>query len=546
MNKVLDQNNINFAEDLAYQSKLLAASFAMRLINLSVAIIFFLVVKNIIGVHLPIQALVTYGIWIIVSLTFLFIFAKGLCRTRRVLDNLHFGYYFVGIVLSASVAYYFGGAEGVAFFVFLFDLIYANVLLTRGRGAIVTLYAVLFYFGIIFLDFNGIIPHHRVFDPSQEVFTNLKYVFTTSVIAIGGTFFLISYATGLFSKMKINREISLIESRKRMLTKTDQLEEMNRELIKNIAENRYIKRAAMGYVEKKEFELSQTKKDLEEQIEKLRRTQKSMFFMIEDLNEMSSQLRETRNHLEDKVRERTDELLNINQKLHRSERLAFLGRLSGSVTHELRNPLAVLKNAAYYLERNLDKKKDENTLKYINIVAKEISIIDRIIDDIMGFAKTAPPELEETEMDELVEEAVLSLNVPELVEIKRDFNKVPRIRIDRNQVKHAIVNIINNAIMAMSGNGNLNLRINEESGNVCVYIEDTGPGIPPEQKNLIFEPLYSSKPKGTGLGLPIAKMMIENQGGTIEFTSKLGKGTVFKISLPLEDKAKKAGKNKAE
>jgi signal transduction histidine kinase len=90
----------------------------------------------------------------------------------------------------------------------------------------------------------------------------------------------------------------------------------------------------------------------------------------------------------------------------------------------------------------------------------------------------------------------------------------------------------------MNGNGTLTFRTRKLGGYVSIEVEDTGPGIPPDMRDLIFEPLFSSKPKGTGLGLPIAKMMIENQDGRIEFDSELGEGTVFRILLPVARKGR--------
>lgn len=345
---------------------------------------------------------------------------------------------------------------------------------------------------------------------------------------------LLSSATGLFSRLKQERESRLIRSRNRYRAKADQLEKMAKRLRKQVAENTYIKRATMGYIEKKEFELEQVRKDLEQQIEKLRKTQKAMVFMIEDLNEMSGQLKDSRDNLETKVRERTDELLSISRKLHRSERLAFLGKLAGSVTHELRNPLAVLKNAAYYLDKKKGGISPEKADKYIEIIKKEINTIDSIIDDIMGFAKTKGPELEKADLNDIVENAVSTINIPEMVTLRKDFSELPEIEVDSNQVLHAVMNISNNAIMAMKGNGELTFSTWVSGPEVCLSIKDNGPGIPPDQRDLIFEPLYSSKPKGTGLGLPIARMMVENQEGKIEFTSELGQGTEFIIYIPVK------------
>lgn len=527
------KNNTVLTEDMDYQARLLFTSFEMRIFSILLALIFANVINNVLGIRIPGGIWIVFAAWLLTSVLYLGFFKSGICRTRRCIDNVHFSYYIPGVLFSTMLVHYLGGAEWIAFFVYFFDLVYANVLMKRGKGAVVTIYVIASYYSLLWMEYAGIIPHCGIFPPGSATYDNLRYVITTDVIILGGAFFLLAYAAGLFSKMKEDRERSLNESKNRFIAKADQLEEITRDLRKKIAENKYLKRAAMGYIEKKEVELEITRKDLEDQIEKLRKTQKSMFFMIEDLNEMSAQLKDTRDHLEDKVRERTDELLNISRKLHRSERLAFLGKLAGSVTHELRNPLAVLKNAVYFLNKRFASEKNVKVKKYFNIMEKEITIIDSIIDDIMGFARTRPPDIEEVSIKDIIENAISTVNMPDLVDIKKEFKRVPKVHVDSNQVMHAVVNIVNNAIMAMNGNGILTFRILKEDEYVSIEIEDSGPGIPPDQRELIFEPLYSSKPKGTGLGLPIAKMMIENQEGRIELESELGEGTMFRILLPI-------------
>ncbi|MFQ5951820.1 MAG: ATP-binding protein [Candidatus Omnitrophota bacterium] len=526
-------------EELKYQSRILSTSFEIRIFNILAGLISVYLLKKIFAFPISREVFVIFYVWLLTSAIYLVPLKASLCKTRKILDRIHFSYYFLGISYVTMIIHYVGGIEWIAFLVYVFDLVYGNVLMNRAKGTIITAFALFCYFSLGFMEYMRIIPHHRFVTPEIMVYSDLGYLMGMGVITVGGIFCLLSFSTGLFAKMKYEREKSILDSRKRFEVKSMQLENVAKVLRKKISENTYIRRAAIGYVEKKEFELEATKRDLEEQIEKLRKTQRSMFFMIEDLNEMSAQLKDARDHLEDKVRERTDELLSISKKLHRSERLAFLGKLAGSVTHELRNPLAVLKNAAYYLDKRLKGKKDEKVLKYVDILKKEISIVDAIIDDIMGFAKTRVPRIESVAVREIIENAVSMLNIPELVKVKKDYEKLPKIKCDSNQVLHAIVNIANNAIIAMNGNGTLTFRAKKGKDFACIEIEDTGPGIFPEQRDLIFEPLYSSKPKGIGLGLPIAKMMIENQEGTIEFTSELGEGTVFKICLPLKRKASK-------
>ncbi|MFH1798067.1 MAG: ATP-binding protein [Candidatus Omnitrophota bacterium] len=532
--KIKKNNSYVAGKNREEQVELIIASFRIRVFVLFLGIISAGIIQNIIGIVVPREVWLIFCVWLLTSALYLVFFKFGFCKTRAGVDKVHFSYYFFGILYATTLVHYFGGAEWIAFFIYLFDLTYANVLLRRSKGALITLLMGACYLLLLFLEFKGIIPHARIFMPAMMACDNLKYVLSTDVVVITVVFFLMSYSMGFFSKMKESRENSLIESKNAFELKSRQLERVARVLRKKIEENKYIKRTTAEYIKKKEFELNMVKKDLEGQIDKLRKTQESMLFMREDINSMSNQLKEGRDHLEDKVRERTDELLEIGRKLHRSERLAFLGKLAGSVTHELRNPLAVLKNAVYFLKRKFKQNKDKEILANMVVIEKEITIIDSIMDDIMGFARTKTSELKKIKLKNVIKDALSRIKIPEFVRIEEDYEELPEIKIDTNQVKHAIVNIINNAIMAMNGNGVLTFRLRKNDNYACVEIEDTGQGISPDERDLIFEPLYSSKPKGTGLGLPIAKMMIENQGGKIEFESEPAKGTLFKIFLPID------------
>ena len=531
------KNDVTPIEETGYQAKILSASFEIRIFNALVALIVVNILRKVFAFPIFPEVSVIFYAWLLTCIGYFLFFKFEVYGSRETLDRVHFSYYFFGIAYATMLVHFLGGVEWIAFFVYVFDLVYGNVLMKRSKGALITALMVLCYFSLALAENRGIIPHYRLFTLKEASYDDPQYFLIMSFIITGMVFCLLSFSTGFFAKLKEEREKNILDSGKRYEVKSVQLENLAKTLREKVAENIYVRRAAMGYVEKKEFELEAIKKDMEDQIEKLRKTQRSMFFMIEDLNEMSAQLKYARDHLEDKVRERTDELLNISKKLHRSERLAFLGKLAGSVTHELRNPLAVIKNAVYYLDKKFKKEKDKKISNYVNILKKEILIIDAIIDDIMGFAKTRPPKLETADVNEIIENAISLLNIPELVSVEKDFKKLPKIKGDSNQLMHAIVNIANNAIVAMNGNGILSFRTHKDKEYVRIEIEDTGPGIPPDQRDLIFEPLYSSKPKGTGLGLPISKMMVENQEGSIDFTSELGEGAVFRIYLPLKRKA---------
>lgn len=527
-----------YVEDLGYYARLLHISFKTRIGILFIGMGCIGIVSRFYGIHVSWMVIPLVSVWLLTNLIFLRLTKNAQNKSRKYIEGLHSVYYLFVITYITMLVHYMGGAGWIAFVFYLVDLVYANILMGRSRGLLVCSAMVAAYGVLTTLEFFGVIPSQSSFSLAKAPYENFRYFFITNIVAIGVWFFLVSMSCGLAARIKEERSRDLQESRNRLQTKADQLESIALTLRKQVAENKYMRSATMGYIEKKEFELDIVKKDLEQQIENLRKTQKAMYFMIEDLNEMSSQLKDARDNLEQKVRERTDELVNISHKLHRSERLAFLGKLAGSVTHEVRNPLAVLKNATYYLDNKAHTFGDEKVKNYIDVMKKEINIIDSIIDDIMGFARTKPPDLELTDVKEILDIAIDNLNVPDMVVIKEEAEEVPDIWLDKDQVMHAVMNIANNAIMAMKGNGVLTFRVFEKEEEVHIVIEDTGPGIPTDQRDLIFEPLYSSKPKGTGLGLPIAKMMVENQKGRVEFKTQLGKGTSFSIIFPKTGKEK--------
>ncbi|MBD3379568.1 MAG: hypothetical protein GF408_03795 [Candidatus Omnitrophica bacterium] len=513
-----------------YHNRLYVSSFWMRIFSIAIAVLIAVFLQFYLALDISVMLYTALGGWFMVCLAYIFVFRSGIIKKRAFQENIYLSYYLFGVFFATCTVHYLGGARWISFCFYVMDLLLAVILLSRARSAAVTLLVVAGYSALVTLERFGYIPQ-AVFPLEKAPYADDRDFFVTQFVIVAW-FFILTFCVGISAKMKEEREIALSESRSRLQDKSHQLEEITAVLRKKAAENKYIKNATMGYIAKKEYEIEKSKQELADQVEKLRKNQKSMFFMIEDLNRMSAQLKEARDQLEDKVKQRTDELLSISKKLHRSERLAFLGKLSGSVTHELRNPLAVLKNSAYFLETKLKDDKDEKVRKYLDVIKKELNAIDAIIDDIMGFARTKAPDLNNTNVHDLVENVLSTVMVPELVVVKKELEEVPDILVDGNLILHALTNIVNNAIMAMNGNGTLTLRTFAEGGRAIMEIEDDGPGIPPDQRDLIFEPLYSSKPKGTGLGLPIAKMIVENQDGRIDFDSILGQGTVFRISFP--------------
>lgn len=231
----------------------------------------------------------------------------------------------------------------------------------------------------------------------------------------------------------------------------------------------------------------------------------------------------------------TKELENIQEKLIRSERLAAVGELTSGVGHELRNSLNVIKNCTYLLNIYITEKEDEESLNTLKVLDKQIDIASKIVTDLLDFTRIKSPSLNKADLSELVNESLLWITVPEEINIniKINGNSQPVI-IDAEQISRVFTNIISNAIQAMNGMGELEIDSGVEDGLAWVQFRDTGCGVPEENLEKIFEPLFTTKPKGIGLGLAISKRLVEQNGGKIEVSSQKGQGTTFTVKLPLD------------
>jgi signal transduction histidine kinase len=234
----------------------------------------------------------------------------------------------------------------------------------------------------------------------------------------------------------------------------------------------------------------------------------------------------------DQLREAQDELL-------RKERLALLGLVAGNVGHELRNPLGVMSNAVYYL-RTVLADADETTLEYLDIIQDEIKRSERIATDLMGAVNTRPPDLTTLELAGLVDEVLRNCDVPAGITVNLDIPAtLPSIRADDHQIQQAFGNLISNATDAMPKGGVLQIRAYEDvpGRTVVIGVSDTGSGILPEHMTRLFQPLFTTKARGIGLGLSVAKNLVEANGGTITVYSEPGKGSTFNVTLPCSNAA---------
>ena len=243
------------------------------------------------------------------------------------------------------------------------------------------------------------------------------------------------------------------------------------------------------------------------------------------------------NNLEMLVEDRTKKLQHTQEQLVRSEKLAVLGQLAGVIGHELRNPLGVIKNIAYFLNIALEATNLE-VKESLEILDKEVDRAERIINNILNFARPKPISLRKVNLDEVLQDGLSQIAVPKNVNLaSKQDETLPTIRADPDLLAQVFKNVILNSIQAMPDGGKLTIESTlPEPDWVAISITDTGSGMPDEVLEKLFEPLFTTKAKGIGLGLVITKDIVEKHGGSVEVQSKVGKGSTFTIRLPIKGK----------
>ena len=263
--------------------------------------------------------------------------------------------------------------------------------------------------------------------------------------------------------------------------------------------------------------------------------------IVEDFKDISERkrsvetLKEYSERLEEMVEERTKELQEAQDQLVRKERLAVLGELAGGVGHELRNPLGVISNAVYFLQMTL-KDADETTKEYLEIIYSEVCNAEEVLSDLLDFSRIRPAEKEQTEVSDLVARVLENRSPTEEVKVSNSIApELPAVFVDPKQIDQVLFNLVNNAYQAMPEGGKLTISARAEKGHVHLSITDTGCGIPEENMEKVFEPLFTTRARGIGLGLSVSKNLVEANGGSIEVESEEGKVSTFTVILPTRE-----------
>lgn len=279
---------------------------------------------------------------------------------------------------------------------------------------------------------------------------------------------------------------------------------------------------------------------VDEQNRSLRERQEQLLATVEQLQEREAEALRLARLAQDESRKlqvALAELEAAQSRLVRSEKLAAIGQLAAGISHELRNPLGAIRNAWFSIERRVkrDMAPDPRLSRMSDIINAELERCAAFIGQLLDYARERPPYRVSCPIPKLVAETfdVVAKPAP-AIELVADIPEaLPVPFLDREQFRQILVNLVQNALEAVDRErGRVVVTAREEDGWFTLEVIDNGVGIPQEVQERMFEPLYTTKQRGTGLGLPIVASMVRRHGARIELNSEVGRGTTFTIVFP--------------
>ncbi len=242
--------------------------------------------------------------------------------------------------------------------------------------------------------------------------------------------------------------------------------------------------------------------------------------------------------LEAEVEASTDELRQAQDQLLRQEKFVLLGQLAGSVGHELRNPLSVIKNSIYYLKQTrvdaLPKEKE-----YLDIIEQEVRTSENIIADLLDLARVKTADPEPVSVSRLVDQSLQRLSIPASLQVVLELPlDLPSVYVDSQHIIQVLSNLALNACQAMAEGGRLTISAQVRENMVAIAITDSGAGISAENMTRLFEPFFTTRESGVGLGLVICQRLVQANGSRIEVQSEPGKGSCFSVYVPIYEASK--------
>ncbi len=267
----------------------------------------------------------------------------------------------------------------------------------------------------------------------------------------------------------------------------------------------------------------------------------SVVIDITERKRAEAEVRELNERLEQRVEERTGELRRVQRELVKKERLATLGQLAATVSHELRNPLGTIQTSVAVIDSKV-RDKVAGVDRALDRVFRNVDRCDRIIQEMLDFTRAPQVDLVPANIDTWLTGVLDDLRAPEGVELRRQFDAGDaRAAIDGERLRRAVINVHDNACQAMSGAAAekaatgervLSVTTTASGGRLEISFSDTGSGMPADVLENAFEPLFSTKAFGVGLGLPTVKQIMELHSGGVEIESVEGHGTRVVLWLP--------------
>ena len=262
--------------------------------------------------------------------------------------------------------------------------------------------------------------------------------------------------------------------------------------------------------------------DMEIHIRELNKEKKELLNLKIAFEQRSQELEET-----------LDKVQNIQQDLIKSEKFATIGRLASSVAHELRNPLAAIKNISYFLSK-MGAYSDNKSKQMVNMLSSEVLRANKIITDLLDYSRTKKLNKLSVDIVTFINKVIPAVPVPTNILITKNLEKFDVV-MDPDKITQVLINLITNARDAMPPEGGeINITTKKTATMCQIFIKDNACGMSEETLSHLFEPLFTTKLKGIGLGLPIVKEIIDAHQGKITVTSTKNVGTTFKIEIPLQ------------
>ena len=259
---------------------------------------------------------------------------------------------------------------------------------------------------------------------------------------------------------------------------------------------------------------------------------------ITERKRMQDKLADYSQKLEKLVEKRTEQLKQTQAKLVKSERLAAIGELAAMVGHDLRNPLTGIKGAAYYLKTKHCSEIGDRGKEMLESIENAIDYSNKIVNDLLEYSRELKLELTKTTPKAMLKKALASLHVPENIKIVDATADQPKVKADTEQMCRVFINLIKNAVDAMPEGGTLTIKSKEAKGTLKITFKDTGTGMTEKTLHTLKRgvPLFTTKAKGMGFGLPICKRIAEAHGGKLSLESNIGKGTKITVTIPVNPK----------